>query len=70
MHAKLLRHVRLFATPWTIAHQAPRFIGLGLGLTIVVVQLLSSVQLFATPQTDGLYTMQSVDFSRSEYWSG
>ena len=23
MHAKLLSHVRLFSTPWTIAHQAP-----------------------------------------------
>ena len=24
---KLLSHVRLFATPWTVAHQAPPFMG-------------------------------------------
>ena len=27
MKAKLLSHVRLFATPWTVAHQAPPSMG-------------------------------------------
>ena len=27
MHAQLLSHVRLFATPWTVAHQAPLSMG-------------------------------------------
>ena len=27
VHAKLLSHVRLFVTPWTIAHQAPLSMG-------------------------------------------
>ena len=27
MHAPLLCHVRLFATPWTVAHQAPLSVG-------------------------------------------
>ena len=28
MHAKLLSHVHLFATPWTVAHQAPNINGI------------------------------------------
>ena len=27
MHACVLSHVRLFAAPWTVAHQAPLFMG-------------------------------------------
>ena len=27
MKVKLLSHVRLFVTPWTVAHQAPRTMG-------------------------------------------
>ena len=27
MYAQLLSHVRLFATPWTVAHQAPPSMG-------------------------------------------
>ena len=27
MKVKSLSHVRLFATPWTVAHQAPPFMG-------------------------------------------
>ena len=28
MHAELLSHVRLFATPWTAARQAPLSVGI------------------------------------------
>ena len=27
MYAKLLSHVQLFVTPWTVAHQVPLFVG-------------------------------------------
>ena len=37
---------------------------------LVVVQLLSHVQLFATPWTAVHQAPLSVEFSRQEYWSG
>ena len=39
-------------------------------LGIVVVQLLSCVQLSATPWTATCLTPLSMEFSRQEYWSG
>ena len=37
---------------------------------IVVVQLLSRVQLFATPCTVACHAPLSIEFFRQEYWSG
>ena len=54
----LLSRVQLFATPWTVARQAPLSMGCsrqeywsGLPLPFVAVQLLNHVQLYATPWT-------------------
>ena len=38
MHAKSLSHVQLFATPWTIAHQAPLSMGV---LQAKILELLT-----------------------------
>ena len=40
------------------------------GLSAVVVQLLSCVQLFVTPWTVNPQAPPSMGFSRQEYWSG
>ena len=37
---------------------------------VIVVQLLSHVQLFATPWTVAHQALLSMGFSRQEYWSG
>ena len=97
--SKSLSHVRLFATPWIVAHQAPLSmefsrqehwsvchsllwgIFLTQGSNPVLLHFrqicyhlshqgspkwkpLSRVWLFATP-----WTVQSMEFSRPEYWS-
>ena len=34
VHAQMLSHVQLFATPWTVAHQVPLFMGYWRGVAI------------------------------------
>ena len=82
----LLSHfscVRLCATPWTAAHQAP-IPGILQARTLewvaisfsnawkwkVKVKSLSRVQLLVTPWTAAYQTPPSMGFSRQEYWSG
>ena len=78
---KSLSHVRLLATPWTEAHQAPPSVGFsrqeyclgklkGKVEVVVVVQSLSRVRLLATPWTAAHQAPPSMGFSRQEYWSG
>ena len=74
---KSLSHVRLFATPWTVAYQAPRpwdFPGksTGVGCPCLLltfqfssVQLLSRVRLFATPWIAAHQASLSITSSRS-----
>ena len=62
--------VRLFVSPWTIACQAPLSMEFfrqeyWSGWSEVKWKLLSRVRLFAI-----LWTIQSMGFSRPEYWSG
>ena len=78
------RPVRLSATPWTMACQAPLSMGFsrqkywsGLPVTSPVIKYevskvksLSRVQLFATPWTVAHQAPPSMGFSRQEYWSG
>ena len=77
----LISHVRLIATLWTVAHQAPLSMGFsrqeywsGLHLLTAYqfssVQLLSRVRLFVTLWTVAHQAPLSVGFSRQEYWSG
>ena len=77
-------HVRLCATPWMAAHQAPPSLGFsrqehrsGLpfpspmrGKWKVKVKTLSRVRLLATPWTAAYQAPPSMGFSRQEYWSG
>ena len=76
--------VRLCATPWTAAHQAPPFLGFsrqehwnGLPFSFssawkwkVKVKSLSRVQIFTIPWTAAHQAPPSMGFSRQEYWSG
>ena len=78
--------VRLCATPWTAAHQAPPSLGFSRqehrsGLPFpspthesekwkVKVKSLSRVPLPATPWTAAHQAPPSMGFSRQEYWSG
>ena len=80
---KLLSRVRLFVTPWTVAHQAPPSVefsrqeywsGLPFPTPVIKyevseVKSLSRVQLFVTPWTVAHQAPPSVGFSRQEYWS-
>ena len=73
---KSLSRVRFFATPWTVAYQAPLSMGFsrqeywsGVPLPSPV-QSLSCVQLFATPWAIAHQAPLSMGFSRQEYWSG
>ena len=78
---KLLSRVRLLATPWTSAHQAPPSIGFsrredwsGVPLLSpfiwwVKVKLLSRVRLFAIPWTVAYQAPLSMEFSRQQFWS-
>ena len=83
---KLLSRVRLFATPWTAAYQAPPSMdspGKNTGVPTpsaisfsnawrwtVKVKSLSPVRLWATPWTAAYRAPPSMGFSRQEYWSG
>ena len=77
--------VRLCATPWTAAHQAPPSLGFsrqehwsGLLFPSPVhesekwkrSQLLNRVPLLATPWTAAYQAPPSMGFARQEYWSG
>ena len=74
--------VRLCATPWTAAHQAPPSLdspgkNTGVGCHFfnawkwkVKVKSLSRVRLFETPWTAAYQAPPSMGFSRQEYWSG
>ena len=75
------RNVRLCATLWTVAHQAPLSLGFsrqehwsGLPFPSPMheseVKLLSHVWRLATPWTAGFQAPPSMGFSRQEYWSG
>ena len=59
---KSLSHVRLFATPWTVAYQVPLSMDFPLPS---LVHLLSHVQLFATPWTAACQTSRSITSSWS-----
>ena len=64
--------VRLFATPWTIARQAPLSMALsrqGCWL-LPLLSRFSRVRLCATPWTAAHQDPLSTGFSRQEYWSG
>ena len=79
-----ISHVRLFATPWTMACQAPLSMGFSrqqywsglpfpspvIKYEVSEVKSLSSVRLFATPWTAAYQAPPSMGFSRQEYWSG
>ena len=81
---QLLSCVQLFATPQTVAHQAPLSMRFSKqehwsGLPVPSpketierkkVKSLSHVQIFATPWTVAYQAPPSMEFSRQEYWSG
>ena len=78
---KSLSHIRLLATPWTTAYQAPPSMGFSRqeywgGLPFpspmhaCMLSHFSHVQLCATPWTAAYQAPVSKGFSRHEYWSG
>ena len=67
---KSLSRVRLLATPWTAAFQAPPPMGFSRQEYWSRVPLLSCVQLFATPWGVARQAPLSMGFSRQDYWSG
>ena len=78
---KSLSPVRLLATPWTAAYQAPPSVGFsrqeywsGVPFPSPVHESekwkWSRVWLFATPWTAAYQAPPSMGFSRQEYWSG
>ena len=84
MKVKLLSYVRLLATPWIAAFQAPPSMGFSKqevlewgaidGYILIELplkaKLLSRVRLFVTPWTVAYQASPSMGFSRQEYWSG
>ena len=84
----LLSHisrVRLCATPWTVAYQAPPSMGfpreedwsglplpspIGRLLLLLLLSHFSRVRLCATPQMAAHQAPPSLGFSRQEHWSG
>ena len=76
--------VRLSATPWTMASQAPLSMGFSrqehwsglpfpssvIKYEVSEVKSLSPFRLFATPWTAAYQAPLSMGFSRQEYWSG
>ena len=86
MKGKSLSRVRLFATPWTAAYQAPPSMGFSRQehwrgchcllqcMKVKVKSLshvrLSPVRLLSTPWTAAHQAPLSMEFSRQEYWSG
>ena len=86
MCAQLLSHVWLFATPWTVAYQAPLVHGI-FQVRMLVLSHFSWVWLFTTLWTDcsplsssvhGILQAKKLEWvaissrrsSRGEYWSG
>ena len=67
---KSLSRVRLLATPWTAAFQAPPPMGFSRQEYWSGVPLLSCVLLFATPWGIARQAPLSMGFSRQDYWSG
>ena len=80
---KSLSHVRLFATPWTSAHQAPLSMGFsrqeywsGVPLPSPKHEMKSEsevtsrVRLLTTPWITAHQAPLSMGFSRQEHWSG
>ena len=80
---KSLSHVRLFETPWTAAHQAPRpwdspgkNTGVGCNFLLQCMKVKSqsevtqSCPLLATSWTAAYKAPPSMGFSRQEYWGG
>ena len=74
-----INRVRLCATPWMAAQQAPLslgfsrqeyWVGCHFLLQCMKVKLLSRVQLLETPWTVTYHSPSSMGFSRQEYWSG
>ena len=75
MKVKSLSRVRLLATPWTAACQAPLSVGFSRqeywsGVPLPFPQLLNCVQLFVTLWTVARQAPSSMGFSGREYWSG
>ena len=74
MHAQSISHVQLFATLWTVTHQAPLFMGFSRQeywrLLLLLLSRFSRVRLFATLWTVTHQAPLSMGFSRQEYWSG
>ena len=62
---KSLSPVRLLATPWTAAHQAPPSMGFSRQEYWSGMPVLNEVKV-----TQLCPTIQSTEFSRPEYWSG
>ena len=76
---KSLSRVRLFATPWTAAYQAPPSMGFSrqeywsgvpLPSSAYMLSHFNSVWVFATPWTITHQAPLSMGFSRQEYWNG
>ena len=70
---KSLSRVRLLATPWTAAHQAPPSMGFPRqehGLLLLLLSRFSHVRLCATPEMAAHQASPSLGFSRQEHWSG
>ena len=69
---KSLSLVWLFATPWTVAHQAPpsmEFSRKEYWMHACMLSHFSCVQLYATLWTAAHQAPLSMGFSRQEYWS-
>ena len=69
---KSLSLVWLFATPWTVAHQAPpsmEFSRKEYWMHACMLSHFSCVQLYATLWTAAHQAHLSMGFSRQEYWS-
>ena len=76
MKVKSFSRVRLLATSWTAAHQAPPSMGFSRQeywrkrlLLLLLLSRFSRVQLCATPQMEAHEVPPSLGFSRQEHWS-
>ena len=65
-----LRHRTLWPSIFSNASRLPEKLGLVKPVKDKIVQLLSSVRLFVTPQTVTRQVSLSMGFSRQEHWSG
>ena len=68
---KSLSRVRLLATPWTAAYQAPPSMGFSRQeYWLLLLSRFSRVRLSETPWTAAYQASPSMGFSRQEHWSG